>query len=108
MFKKKVPTDQAPLPNIEVKQPLELVHLDYLKIEPTKGNVENILIVIDNFTRYAQAFPSKSQTALATAKLLWNNFILHYGFPAKITTDQGQNFESELIENLCQWLESRN
>ena len=35
-------------------------------------------------------------------KLLWNNFILHYGFPSKIITDQGRNFESELIENLCQ------
>ena len=35
-------------------------------------------------------------------KLLWNNFILHYGFPSKIITDQGRNFESELIENLSQ------
>ena len=76
--------DQAPLLNIEVNQPLELVHLDYLKTEPSKGNVENILIVTNHFTRYAQAFPSKSLTALATAKLLWNNFILHYRFPAKI------------------------
>ena len=93
---------QAPLLNLEVNQPLKLVHLDYLKIEPSKGNVENVLIVTDHFTRYAQAFPSKSQTALTTAKLLWNDFILHYGFPAKIITDQGRNFESELIENLYQ------
>ena len=39
-----------------------------------------------NQTRYAQAFPSKSQTALATAQLLWNSFVLHYGFLAKIIT----------------------
>ena len=101
-LRRKSQADQAPLLNIEVNQPLELVHLDYLKIEPSKGNVENVLIITDHFTRYAQAFPSKTQTALTTAKLLWNNFILHYGFPAKIITDQGQNFESELIENLCQ------
>ena len=49
---------------------MELVLLDYLKIEPSKGNVENVLIITDHFTRYAQAFPSKTQTALATAKLL--------------------------------------
>ena len=101
-LRRKSQADQAPLLNIEVNQPLELIHLDYLKIEPSKGNVENVLIVTDHFTRYAQAFPSKSQTALATAKLLWNNFILHYGFPEKIITDQGRNFESELIESLCQ------
>ena len=94
--------DQAPLLNIEVNLPLELIHLDYLKIEPSKGNVENVLIITYHCTRYAQAFPSKTQTALATAKLLWNNFILQYGFPSKIITDQGRNFESELIENLCQ------
>ena len=101
-LRRKSQADQAPLLNIEVNQPLELVHLDYLKIEPSKGNVENVLIITDHFTRYAQAFPSKTQTALATAKLLWNNFIPHYGFPEKIITDQGRNFESELIDNLCQ------
>ena len=88
-LRRKSQADQAPLPNIEVNQPLVLVHLDHLKIEPSKGNFENVLIVTDHFTRYAQAFSSKSQTALTTAKLLWNNCILHYGFPAKIITDQG-------------------
>ena len=76
--------------------------MDYLQIEPSKGNIENILIVTDHFTRYAQAHPSKTQTALATTKLLWNNFIVHYGFPTKIISDQGCNFESQLIEYLCQ------
>ena len=88
----KTQADQAPLLNIEVNQPLELIHLDYLKIEPRKGNVEYVLIITDHFTRFAQAFPSKTQTALATAKLLWNNFILHYGFPEKNYYRSGQEF----------------
>ena len=101
-LRRKSQPDKAPLVNIETSQPLELVHLDYLKIEPSKGNIENVLVITDHFTRYAQAFPSKTQTALATAKLLWNNFTLHYVFPSKIITDQGRNFESELIDHLCQ------
>ena len=82
-LRRKSQPDQAPLHNIEANQSLELklIHLDYLKIEPSKGNIENVLVITDHFTRYAQAFPSKTQTALATVKLLWNNFILHYGFP---------------------------
>ena len=42
-----------------------------------------------------------TQTAQATAKLLWENFIRHYGFPEKFLSDQGINFENELISELC-------
>ena len=75
--------------------------MDYLQIEPNKGNVENVLIVTDHFTRYAKVYPSKTQTTLATAKLLWNKFIICYGFSTKIISDQGHNFESKLIASLC-------
>ena len=101
-IRRKTQPDVAPLHNIEATQPLELIHLDYLQIEPSKHNIENVLIVTDHFTRYAQAYPSKTWTALATAKVLWNNFIVHYGFPTKIISDQGRNFESKLIANLFQ------
>ena len=72
-----------------------------MSIEPSKGNIENVLVITDHFTRYAQAYASKTQTAQATAKLLWENFIRHYGFPEKFLSDQGRNFESELISELC-------
>ena len=74
-IRRKSQPDTAPLHNIEATQTLELIHLDYLQTEPSKGNIENVLIVTDHFTRYAQAYPSKTQTALAHAKLLWINFI---------------------------------
>ena len=81
---------------------LELVHMDYLSLEPSKGNIENVLVITDHFTRYALAYPSKTQTAQATARILWDNFICHYGFPEKFISDQGRNFESDLIKELCQ------
>ena len=91
----------APLQPILVTQPLELVHMDYLSLEPSKGNIENVLVITDHFTRYALAYPSKTQTAQATARVLWDNFICHYGFPEKFISDQGRNFESDLIKELC-------
>ena len=93
---------KAPLEPISATQPLELVHMDFLKLEPCKGKIENVLVITDHFTRYAQAYPSKTQTAYATAKLLWENFITHYGFPSKFISDQGANFEAQLIQHLCQ------
>ena len=47
------------------------------------------------------AYASKTQTAQATARILWDNFICHYGFPEQFISDQGRNFESDLIQELC-------
>ena len=100
-LRRKTPSHVAPLQPIHVTQPLELVHMDYLPLEPSKGNIENVLVITDHFTRYALAYPSKTQTAQATARILWDNFICHYGFPEKFISDQGRNFESDLIKELC-------
>ena len=70
-------------------------------LEPSKGNIENVLVITDHFTRYALAYASKTQTAQATARILWDNFICHYGFPEQFISDQGRNFESDLIQELC-------
>ena len=91
----KTPPQVAPLQPILVTQPLELVHMDYLSLEPSKGNIENVLVITDHFTRYTLAYPSKTQTAQATARILWDNFICHYGFPEKFISDQGRNSESD-------------
>ena len=75
--------------------------MDYLTVETSKGGYENILVVMDHFTRYAQAYPTKNQTAKTTAKILFDNFICHYGFPARFHSDQGRNFMSKTIKQLC-------
>ena len=97
-LRRRTPSQVAPLQPIHVTQPLELVHMDYLSLEPSKGNIENALVITDHFTRYALAYPSKTQTAQATARILWDNFICHYGFPEKFISDKGRNFESDLIK----------
>ena len=99
IFKVKEP--RAPLENIIATHPLELVHLNYLFLEQGKGKEENVLVVTDHFTQYAQVYVTWLQTALMTARALWDNFIIHYGLPEKILSDQGRNCESDLITDLC-------
>ena len=86
-------------------RPLELVHIDYLTIEAPKTSRSqkdvNILMVTDQFTRYAQAFITPNQKASTVAKTLWDKFFVHYRFPEKILSDQGRNFESKLLKELC-------
>lgn len=35
------------------------------------------------------------------ASALWENLICSFGFPKRIHSDQGDNFESELVKELC-------
>jgi len=99
--RKVLPNERAPLGHITSVQPMEMLCIDFLSLEASKGGFENILVITDNFTRYAQAFPTKNQTAHTTAKVLYEQFIVHYGFPDKIHSDQGRNFESSVIKQLC-------
>ena len=98
---------KALLENIVETHPLELVHLNYLCLKPGKGLEENVLVVTDHFTRYVQAYVRKTQTAQMTAKTLWDKFIVHYGLPKKILTDQGHNFKSQLVADLCTYRKCR-
>ena len=102
-LKFKAVPDRAELTPILATRPLELVHIDFLTIESGKTDKDiNILVVTDHFTKYAQAFITHSQTASVVANTLWECFFAHYGFPEKILSDQGRNFESKLIAELCQ------
>ncbi len=75
----KSPTNQrAPLVSIQTTYPLDLICLVFFQLEESKGGVSNILVLTHHYTRYAQAFPTTNQTALITAKVLYNNFIVHY------------------------------
>ena len=104
LLRKTPTTERAPLTSIHTYQPLELLCVDYLTLEPCKGGTQNILVITDHFTKYAQAIPTKNQTAKTTAEALFKNFILHYGIPTTLHSDQGQQFESNIIQELCKLL----
>uniref|UniRef100_A0A8C5DDV5 Gypsy retrotransposon integrase-like protein 1 n=1 Tax=Gouania willdenowi TaxID=441366 RepID=A0A8C5DDV5_GOUWI len=99
--RKTVPQKAAPLENIHATYPLELVCMDYLSIEPDNRDTRNVLVITDHFTKFAVAVPTKDQKARTIAKALWENFIVHYGFPSRLLSDQGRDFESKTIRELC-------
>ncbi|KAL4009395.1 hypothetical protein ACER0C_003247 [Sarotherodon galilaeus] len=57
----------------------------------------------DHFTKLAHAFPCTNQTAKQVAKKLWDHVFCVYGFPERIHSDQGADFESELLAELLKF-----
>ena len=90
-------------------QPMELVHVDYVGMEVTvaaqeKPVVKNVLVVVDNFTRYVQAFIMNNHTAHTMAHVLYNNFFSIFRFPQRLMSDQGTEFTGDVIAAMCKLL----
>lgn len=92
---------RAPLVPIQSSAPMELLSLDFLSIGHPEDTYHNVLVMVDHFTKFAWAVPTKDQTATTTAKVLSNRIIQQFGVPKRLLSDQGPNFESNLMKELC-------
>jgi transposase InsO family protein len=59
------------------------------------------LVIVDHFSRYCAAVALQTQGAEAVAAASLQNWIMRFGCPMHVDTDQGANFESSLFAELC-------
>ena len=90
-------------------KPMELVHVDYVGMEvkvstQEKPVVKNVLVVVDHFTRYVQAYVTRNETARTTTWVLYNKYFSVFRFPQKLMSDQGTGFTSKVIAAMCSLL----
>lgn len=92
---------QGPLVPITTSCPLELLAMDFLKLPLSKDGHQYVLVVTDHFSKYAWAIPTRDQSVTTTAKVLWKHVIRYVGSPRRFHSDQGANFESAVLMELC-------
>ena len=91
------------LGTIDARRPWEVLAMDFTLLEPSRDGKENVLIVTDVFSKFALAFPTKNQKASTVAKILVEEIFYRFGCPEKVHSDQGRNFESQLVGELCKY-----
>jgi hypothetical protein len=81
--------------------PFELMSMDITGPHPrSRDGNEYILTILDSFTKWAEAFAIRHHTATVVTKKLVEVFA-RYGTPLRLLSDQGAEFESAVMAELC-------
>ena len=79
---------------------MDLLCIDFTKVDPSKSGKENILVLTDAFTKFSQVLVTPNQKALTVAKILVDKWFYIYGIPAQIHSDQGWWFDNQIMKHL--------
>ena len=81
--------------------PLEMVAMDFTKLEYASDGREDALILTDVFTKWTVAITTRDQSAMLVVRALITYWISHYGVPQRLHSDQGKCFKAEVVQALC-------
>ena len=93
---------QKPMNLFPATKPLEYIAMELLgPFPPTENGSTNILFITDSFSNLAQVTPLSSTTASVVANTLIDNFVIPYGLPVSILSDNRPQFVAKFFEAVC-------
>ena len=95
---------KPPLQPIPVGGPFHRVAVDVLQLPLTVHGNCYVVVFMDYFTKWLKAFAVADQTAETIARLFAEEIICRHGIPEELLSDQGANFLSNLVLELCKIL----
>ena len=82
--------------------PLELVAMDFTKLDVAADGMEDVLVITDVFTKWTVAVPTPDQTAESVVRALMNHWIMLFGVPLRIHSDRGKCFDAHVVRLLAE------
>ena len=82
---------------------MDLLCIDFMKVDPSKDGKENVLAMTDAFSKFSVAVVMPNQQAKTVAKALVDKWFYTYGIPTRIHSDQGKSVNNKSIEQLCKF-----
>lgn len=92
----------APLQPVIASHPWEIVAVDILKVPMSSKGNQYILVAQDYFSKWPFARAIQDQKAETIVRILKDDIFSLVGPPKKLHSDQGRNFESRVLSDLCQ------
>ena len=80
----------------------DLGQFDHLKFCKTESGNTGLLVIIDHFTKFAEAIPCvhDEYDAHTTAKIFLNKWFARHGTPARMQSDDATNSTAEIAQEL--------
>lgn len=75
--------------------------IDFTEIKPGKYGYKYLLIFVDTFSGWVEAFPTKHETAKIVTKKLLEEIFPRYGMPQVLGTDNGPAFVSQVSQSVA-------
>ena len=100
------PSKRAPLQTLQAGYPLQIVAVDILGPLPVtaQGN-KYVLVACDCFTRWVEVYAIQNQEAVTVAKTLVDEMFCRFSPPEQLHSDQGRQFEADLLKEVCTLLQ---
>jgi len=94
---------KVPLHPIKPAQPFDRIGIDLVGPLPTtkQGN-RYFAVATEYMTKWPEAKPIPTKTALEVATFLHEDILCRHGCPKEILSDQGKEFCNEVVNTLCQ------
>ncbi len=99
---------KAPLGEMKSGGPMDRICTDVIGPLPrTKRNNRFIIVMTDHWNKWAEVAAAPDESATSTARAILDSLVSRFGCMLDLHSDKGRNYESVVMQELCDLLEIR-